>query len=415
MNKKRIIIIGGGFGGLSCAKGLINSHYDILIIDKKNHHLFQPLLYQVATASLSPGDIAVPIREVFSKAKNIKVIMDEVIDIDKGKNAIVCNSGNVYHYDYLVLAPGSTPNYFNNPGFERYAPGLKNLEDALNIRVKVLRAFERCEQLKKDELNIVIIGAGPTGVELAGAFAEISHKLLVEHYKDFDLVKTKIYLIEGGERVLSSYSEKLSHKSEMFLKEMGVTIIKKKLVNKIDEKGIYLDNQLIESQNIIWAAGNIASPLLECLKVPLNNLGQVKVKKNLSVPNYPNIFVIGDSAEFKQNDRKLPALAPVAAQQGKFLAKKLTTKQDLEFKYLDKGSMATIGSFKAIIEYKKFKLSGVLAWLLWGVVHILFLINFRNKIVVFWHWILNFLFHRKGVMIITDMSGSVDFRGSKKT
>lgn len=403
MKKKKIIIIGGGFGGLSCAKGLINSNYEVLIIDKKNHHLFQPLLYQVATASLSPGDIAVPIREVFSKAKNVKVIMDEVTSIDKTQNAVLCNRGNVYHYDNLILAPGSTPNYFNNPGFEKYAPGLKNLEDALNIRVKVLRAFERCEQLNKEELNIVIIGAGPTGVELAGAFAEISHKILVDHYKDFDLVKTKIYLIEGGGRVLSSYSEKLSKKSEMFLKEMGVTIIKNKLVDKIDEKGIYIDNQLIESQNIIWAAGNIASPLLTTLNVPLNKSGQIKVEQDLSIPGYSNIFVIGDSAEFLQDDIKLPALAPVAAQQGKFLAKKIKTKRNLKFKYFDKGSMATIGSFKAIIEYKRFQLSGMLAWLGWGLVHILFLINFRNKIVVFWHWVLNFIFNRKGVMIITDM------------
>lgn len=401
--KKQIVIIGGGFAGIATAKSLANKNFNITIIDRKNHHLFQPLLYQVASAALSPADISVPIREVVSKAKNIKVVLDEVVAIDKEGKFVQGLSKNKYSYDYLIVATGSRPFYFGNDHWEKIAPGLKSLEDALSIRNKVLNSFEECERNGASELNFVIIGAGPTGVELAGAFAEIAYKILLSDYQNFDSKKAKVYLVEGGREVLPSFSGELSKMAKNYLEELGVIVITGERVEKIEKDSIHIGDREIKSNNIIWAAGNKASPLIDQLEIEQDRMGRAIVEDNLSLRNYPEIFILGDSAHFKeQNGTVLPSLAPVASQQGKHVAKQLIKKKSLPFKYLDKGSMATIGNFKAVMNFHGVKIHGALAWLSWCFIHILFLIDFRNRFMVFTQWAFMFIFNKKGVRIITD-------------
>jgi NADH dehydrogenase len=402
MNKERIVIIGGGFAGISLAKGLINSDFEIILLDKKNHHLFHPLLYQVASASLSPADISMPIREILSKGKNIKVHMQEVVSIDKVKRSVKCLSGDEYRYDKLVVATGSTPFYFGNDKWEKNAPGLKSLDDALKIRKRVLKSFEDREvKTEKTNLNIIIIGGGPTGVELAGAFAEITYKVLVNEYKDYDPSLAKIYLIEGSEYILPAYSSSISNKAKKYLKELGVRVILNNRVSEINEKYIKVGNKIIESNNIIWAAGNRASKILESLDIKLDRMGRAFVKEDLSLENSPEIFILGDASNFcSVKGNPLPSVAPVANQQGKHLAKQLIKGKREKFKYIDKGSMATIGKYRAVLEWKKFKTTGPIAWIAWSIVHIFYLINFRNKVIVFTSWAWALLSNKRGTRII---------------
>lgn len=402
--KKRVIIIGGGFAGISAAKGLKNSDFDVLLIDKKNHHLFQPLLYQVASAALSPGDISVPLREVIGKYKNIKILLDEVISIDKKKKQIICQSNQIHSYDYLILAPGSRPNYFGNSEWRGFAPGLKTLEDAVHIRNKLLKSFEDCENQKKDSLNIVIIGAGPTGVELAGAFAEIAYDIMLKEFKNFDSKKAKIYLLEGGPDVLPSYKGYLSKKAKQYIEDLGVIVLNDHRVEDISSNIVRAGNLEIESQNIIWAAGNKASNLMNMLDSKQDRMGRVIVESNLSLKDHPEVFIIGDSAHVKgANHSPLPPLAPVASQQGRHVAKQLKMNKSISFKYFDKGNMATIGNFKAVMEFKNLKIAGFCAWISWCFIHIFFLIDFRNRALVFMQWVFSFIFRSKGVRIITDV------------
>lgn len=402
---KKIIIVGGGFAGIAAAKALAKTQHQVTLLDKKNHHLFQPLLYQVASAALSPGDISVPLREIVGKHENVRVILDEVKSIDKENKILHCTSGFTYSYDKLILAPGSKPFYFGNEQWRDVAPGLKTLEDALTIRNKVLKSFEECEKSNCDQLNFVIIGAGPTGVELAGAFAEIAYDILIKEFKNFDSKSAKIYLIEGGEEVLPAYSGKLSQKARDYIEGLGVIVLTGQRVEEVTKDYVKVGEQKIQTKNVIWAAGNKASELLKSLDVELDRMGRVIVEPDLSLKSDPSIYVIGDSANAKGKDgNPLPGLAPVASQQGRHVAKQIKKEKSIPFHYMDKGTMATIGKYKAVVDFRGFKFSGLLAWICWGVVHILFLIDFRNRVMVFMQWGFAYFFKEKGVRIITDNS-----------
>ncbi len=399
---KDVVIIGGGFGGLSIAKMLINKDYHVTLIDRKNHHLFQPLLYQVASAALSPSEIAAPLREVLRKGKNIDVILDEVVTIDKEKRVIYCKYRQNISYDKLIIAAGSEPFYYGNDQWKEHAIGLKDLKDALSIRDRMLKAFEEGERDNKESLNFVIVGAGPTGVELAGAFAEIAYEILKSEFHYFDLKKTKVYLIEGGENILPAYGGKLSLAAKSLLEELGVEVILGHRVLEINERGVKLSNMFIESSNIVWAAGNRASPLIKKLNIPIDNLGRAMVNYYLNPQGHDDIYIVGDCANFIQEGNVLPSLAPVASQQGKHVAKQLLKNKKIPFRYLDKGTMATIGKNKAVMDFHGIRISGFVAWLSWCLVHVLFLIKFSNKLFVFMKWTLAYFSNRKLVRLIIE-------------
>lgn len=407
--KKHIVIIGAGFGGLTAAKHLADSEFEITIIDKTNHHLFQPLLYQVATAALSPSDIAVPIRSLLSGYPNIKVILDEVIYIDKFNHLIELKTQKI-NFDYLIIAVGSRHSYFGKNSWEQLAPGLKTLTDALVIREKIIEALELAEKekdpnLMKKYLTFVIVGGGPTGVELAGAIAEIAKETMIKDYKNFKADDTKVILIEAADRLLLSFDKNLSEYAKEDLERMGVEVKINTKVEDISEEGVQTNNGFIPAKTIIWAAGNQASPLLKSLEVELDRAGRVIVKNDCSIPNNPEIFVIGDAAHFENEEGKiLPGVAQVTIQQGRFVAEII--KRDIppenrpSFKYKDKGTMATIGKAKAVAEIKGFKLTGLFAWLTWSLVHIFFLIGFRNRLRVMIEWIWYYITKRHGTRLI---------------
>ena len=406
---EKVIIIGGGFGGLTSGKELAKKDFNITVIDKTNHHLFQPLLYQVATAALSPADIAIPIRSAFSKNKNVEVLLGEVKSIDKEKKKIFFN-GSEIEFDYLIIATGSRHSYFGKDEWEKYAPGLKTLNDALKIRENILLSLEAAE-LEKDPakrqkyLNFVIIGGGPTGVELAGAISEIVNQNLITDFRNIDASMTKVYMIEALPNILSSYPESLSNRALEDLKNLQVEVILNKKVTDINENGVKVDDKFIETKNILWAAGNQTLPLIKSLGVETDKLGRVVVNDNLSFNEDNNIFVIGDAASVK-NDKgeNLPAIAPVAIQQGKYvvkiIAEGLIGKSYKKFIYKDRGTMATIGKAKAVAVIKGFKLSGLIAWLAWSFIHVLFLISFRNKLRVMSEWIWYYITNRPGIRLI---------------
>lgn len=407
--KKKVIIIGAGFGGLNAAKQLADADFDITVIDKTNHHLFQPLLYQVATAALSPADIAVPIRSLFSDYSNIRITLDEVISIDKKKH-IVHTKSDSFNFDYLIIAVGSRHSYFGKNNWERLAPGLKTLNDALLIREKIIEALELAEkeensELRKKNLTFVIVGGGPTGVELAGAIAEIAKETMIKDYKNFKPEDTKVILIEAANRVLLSFDEKLSEKAKEDLGKMGVDVRLNTKVEDISEEGVYTTSGFILTKTVIWAAGNEASSLLKSLEVELDRAGRVIVRNDCSIPEHPEIFVIGDAAHFEDEQGKsLPGVAQVAIQQGKFVAeiikKNILPENRPSFQYKDKGTMATIGKAKAVADIKGMKLTGVFAWLTWSLVHIFFLIGFRNRLRVMIEWIWYYITKRHGTRLI---------------
>ena len=410
MPNTKVVILGGGFGGLSAARRLGNTQSDVWLFDKTNHHLFQPLLYQVATAALSPGDIAVPIREILSPYENITVFMGEVAAIDKENRHVVLHNGDRIGFEYLIVALGARHSYFGNDAWEPFAPGLKTLSDALNIREKILVSFEkaeRCDSISeaKKYLNFVIIGGGPTGVEMAGAIAEIAYETMLKDFRRIDTTKTKIFLIEGSPQILPVYPEKLSAKAKEYLEQFGVQVIVGKRVTNVTKEGVTIENSLIPAENILWAAGNQASPVLKTLGVPLDRQGRVQVDPDLSIPDYPEIFVIGDSAcALDKKGKPLPALAPVAVQEGyhvaKIIRKGIPKSQRPPFSYLDKGTMATVGKTKAIGMFGQIQFSGFFAWLAWCFVHIMYLIGFRNRIVVTMQWLLAYFSSKKGARLI---------------
>lgn len=408
---EHIVIVGGGFGGISAAKKLKKADVRLTIIDRTNHHLFQPLLYQVATAALSPGDIAVPIRAILGQRPHIDVVLGEVVAVHKEKQELELQDGRFISYDRLILAPGAQYNYFGHDVWEQHAPGLKSIADSLQIRECILLSLEEAELLddpkaREPYLTYVIIGGGPTGVEMAGAIAEIAKRTMMRDYSNFNTDETHIYLVEAGPRILNGYPESLSQKAQQTLEDMGVNIMLNTPVTKIEERNVMFEDGAIKSPNIIWAAGVAASPLLASLETEQDKTGRVKVNEDLSVPGHPNIYVIGDAAHFEQDGDPLPALAPVAMQQGKYLAKIFHSKEEhpKPFHYTDKGTMATIGRAKAVADIKGFKFSGLFAWLIWCFVHILFLIGFRNRFRVFVEWVWFYFTFKRGVRLITNRS-----------
>ena len=405
---KNVVIVGGGFAGISAAKKLANTSYKITIVDKTNHHLFQPLLYQVATAALSPGDIAMPIRAIFSKQKNIQVVLGEVTEVDKEENRIHLNNGSSLPFHYLILAPGAQYNYFGNEKWKKHAPGLKSISDALEIRERILLSLEKAEQIidpqkRKPFLTYVVIGGGPTGVEMAGSIAEIAKRSMMQDFRNIKPDETKIYLVEAADGILNGFDEPLPEKGLQTLKDMGVEVLLNSPVQEIKENGVQIDGQFIETPNIIWGAGVKASPLIQKLGIETDRMGRAVVEPDLSIEGSPTIFVAGDAAHVKdEKGDPLPGLAPVALQQGKYLGD-LIKKGDAErtsFHYVDKGTMATIGRAKAVADIRGFKFSGFFAWLLWGLIHIFFLIGFRNRFRVFAEWTWHYITFKRGVRLI---------------
>ena len=406
----RIVIVGGGFGGLNCVKTLRRANFDVLLIDKKNHHLFQPLLYQVATAALSPADIATPLREIVATQRNTTVLMGTVEKIDKEKRELILVNGDHIPYDYLVIATGARHSYFGNDHWEPLAPGLKTVIDALKIRERILISFEKAERMDsiheaEKYLNFVIIGAGPTGVEMAGAIAEIAHKTMFRNFRRIKPEKSKIYLVEGAPRILPPFPEKLSEKARKDLEKMGVRVLTDRLVTNITEEGVQVGEDFIEARNIIWAAGNVASPVLKTLDIPLDRQGRVVVEPDLSVPGNPEIFVIGDAAcAIGKAGKPLPAIAPTAIQQGRYVGKiirrQVAKEKRRPFKYFDKGGLATIGKNKAVGFYKGIQLSGLLAWFAWGFIHIFYLVSYRSQFAVMLDWVFHYMTGLRGARLI---------------
>ncbi|MEX0961895.1 MAG: NAD(P)/FAD-dependent oxidoreductase [Simkaniaceae bacterium] len=406
----KVVVVGGGFGGLRVVQRLKKAEMDVFLVDKTNHHLFQPLLYQVASAALSPADIAVPLREIFRSHKNTTVMMGDVVDIDKEKRLIRLGNGDTLNYDYLVLAVGARHSYFGHDEWEALAPGLKTVKDALTIREHILMSFEKAERQDSVSkaakyLNFIIIGAGPTGVEMAGAIAEIAYKTMFKNFRRINPKKSKIYLIEGAPRVLPPYPSSLSKRAKQDLEEMGVKVLTEKLVTDISDEGVRIGETLIEGHNVIWAAGNQASPLLRKLDIPLDRQGRALVEEDLSIPDYPEIFVIGDAASTKDKKGQiLPGIAPVAIQMGSYVSKIIKNETPKEkrrkFNYFDKGSLATIGRLKAVGYFRGLKFTGFLAWVIWGGLHVAYLIGFRNRFSVMLEWFFHYITGTRGARLI---------------
>lgn len=411
MSRKKVVIVGGGFGGLNAARELRRADVDVVLIDKTNHHLFQPLLYQVATAALSPGNIAMPLREIVARQKNTLVIMGEVKKIDLEEKEVILDEGESYAYDYLILAPGSRHGYFGHPEWEAFAPGLKTVSDALLIREKILLALEEAEKLNDPSKNAaflryIIVGGGPTGVEMAGAIAEITRKTLKDNYRHIDPSTAEVILVEGEKRILPVYPEDLGLAAKKYLEQLGVTVLVESRVANVSADGIWIGTHFIESKNVIWAAGNEASPLLKELKVPLDRAGRVIVNPDLSVPGLSDVFVIGDAARFDLPEGGiLPGIAPVALQQGRFVAKmikkEVPSSKRPPFSYFDKGSLATIGKGKAVGLYKNIEFKGWYAWFIWSFVHIFYLISFSSRLLVMTQWIFWYLTNKRQARLIT--------------
>ena len=408
--RKRVVIIGGGFGGLTAAKSI--AHADVVLIDRTNHHVFQPLLYQVATAALAPSDIAWPLRTMFRSQHNVHVVMDEVVSIDRTARLVAVQNGSPFPFDILIVAPGSHHAYFGHDEWERFAPGLKTILDAVTLREKMLFAFEEAERRRAvtgthEPLTFVIVGGGPTGVELAGALAEIGRKAMGPDFPSLRLDDMSILLVEGGPRILPGFSEDLSAKATTALARMGVTVRVKSLVSEVREDGVQIGAEFVPSTSVIWAAGNKASRLLKTLSVPLDASGRVKVQPDLTIPGDPWIFVIGDGAHCIGKDgTPLPGLAPVAMQQGRYVAGILEQAQSpadrRPFSYADRGMLATIGRAKAVAQIGPLHVSGLFAWLLWCVVHIFFLIGFRSRIRVVSEWIWYYVTFKPGARLLFE-------------
>ena len=419
--KPRVVIVGAGFGGLTAARRIARLPVQVAVIDRRNHHTFQPLLYQVATAGLSPGEIAAPIRWILRAHSNVEVLLEEVVDFKLDQKQVVTKE-QVLDYDFLIVASGATHAYFGHQEWEPLAPGLKTIEDALEIRRRVLLAFELAERKNEGRhqtgqdgtpLQFVVIGGGPTGVELAGTLAEIAHHAMNREFRNIDPKQTRILLIEGGPRVLNAYSEDLSRKAEGQLRRLGVEVRTSHVVNRIEPGVVWVGDEKIPAAVVLWTAGVAASPLGRRLGVPLDRAGRVLVQPDLSIAGHAEVFVIGDLAALNDdNGKMLPGVAPVAIQQGDWVAE--TVARDLEhqprrnFHYHDKGSLATIGRAAAVAQFGKFELSGYFAWLAWLFVHILFLIGFRNRLLVMIQWAWSYLTYERGARLIT---GSDDLPG----
>ena len=408
--RPRIVIIGAGFGGLEASRLLAKMPVQLTILDRKNHHTFQPLLYQVATAGISPGEIAAPVRWILRGRENVEVLMGEVLDFDLQQRRVKLHDLEI-PYDYLIVATGAQHSYFGHDDWEPLAPGLKTIEDAIEIRRRVFLAFELAERrafAKEPQLplNFVIVGGGPTGVELAGTLAEIASHALRKEFVSIDPKRTGIILLEGGPRILPAYAPDLSASAVRQLEKLGVEVRASALVTKITPGEVWVGDERIPAAVILWAAGVAASPLGKKLGTPIDRAGRVLVNGDLSLPQHREVFVIGDLASLKdEHGNLLPGVAPVALQEGRAVAK--TIAGDLknaprtDFHYLDKGSLATIGRAAAIAQFRKLHISGYFAWLAWLFVHIFFLIGFRNRLIVMIQWAWSYLTYERGARLIT--------------
>lgn len=409
-NLPRVVIVGGGFGGLEAVKALRRADVRVTLLDRQNHHLFQPLLYQVATSALSPADIAEPLRHIVRQQENCEVILTEVQSIDATQKRVLTTEGPV-DYDYLILAAGARHSYFGHEAWEEFAPGLKSLDDALEIRRRMLVAFEIAEKTsdaaeRQAALTFVVVGAGPTGVEMAGAFCEIARDVLVRDFRHVDPSQARVILLDFAPRVLPMFAPDLSESAREQLGELGVTVRTGAAVEHVDAEGVTLKGgERIPARTIIWAAGNAASPLGASLGVPLDRQGRVIVDRELSIPGHPEVMVIGDQAHcLDENGNVLPGLSPVAMQQGRHAVRNITSLiaggWARPFSYFDKGTMATIGRHRAVCDAGFIRFSGFIAWLAWLFVHVLFLVSFRNKFTVLLSWAWNyFTFGRKARLI----------------
>jgi len=411
----RVAIVGGGFGGLNAAKRLARrKDLDVTLLDSRNHHLFQPLLYQVATAGLSPAEIASPIRSILSDADNVRVILARIDSVDLKAKTLVSGE-NRWAFDKIVLACGSTQSYFGHPEWEEFAPGLKTVEQATEIRRRLLLAFELAEketdpQKQRELLSFVIVGGGPTGVELAGAIAEISRNTLARDFRNIDPSRTRVILIEAGNRVLASFSEERSRQAARDLETLGVQIWTGTRVTEVNGTGVKLGAEVLHARTTVWAAGVGASPLNRRMEtefgVKLDGAGRVIVAEDLSIPGHPDVFVIGDQAHFEWNGHALPGLAPVAMQQGRHVARLLALDAEGRarepFRYVDKGQMATIGRRRAVLEIGTWGFGGFFAWAAWLFVHIYYLIGFKNRIFVFFQWAWSYVTFQRGARLIVD-------------
>jgi len=406
----RVVIVGAGFGGLTAARTLARYPVQITIIDRTNYHTFQPLLYQVATAGLSPGEIAAPIRWILRGHHNVQVLMEEVQDFDLTRRVVKVSNAEI-PYDYLIIAAGASHAYFGHDEWEPLAPGLKTIEDALEIRRRVLLAFELAERQaasgeKQQRLNFVVIGGGPTGVELAGTLAEIARRVLADEFRAIDPKRTTIILLEGGPRILPAYSEDLSGSAENQLKRLGVEVHTSALVTGIEPGAVHLGQTRLPAAVVLWAAGVAASPLGKKLGAQVDRAGRVLVNPDLSIPGHPEVLVVGDLAALKdEHGRWLPGVAPVAIQQGKATAHNIGRELRLEarkdFHYFDKGSLATIGRAAGVAQFGKIHISGFVAWLAWLFIHIFFLIGFRNRLIVLIQWAWSYFTYERGARLIT--------------
>jgi NADH:ubiquinone reductase (H+-translocating) len=409
-HKPQVIIIGAGFGGLEAAKKLARKDVQVTVIDRTNYHLFQPLLYQVATAALSPADISAPVRSVLSKFKNIEVILAEVESVDVAAKKVKTPDLE-FDYDYLILATGARHSYFGHNEWEKLAPGLKSLEDAIELRRRILMAFEYAEKTddeaaRKAAMTFVVIGGGPTGVEMAGAIAEISRHTLAKDFRHIDPSQARVILIEGDPRLLSAFPEDLSRSAQKQLADLGVDVRTNTRATNLTETGVQIGDEFIPCRVKIWAAGNNASFVGKTLGVPVDRVGRTIVNDDLTIPGHPEVQVIGDLANFSyQNGEPLPGVSPVAMQQGRHAARNVLAMieglKPQRFHYWNKGTLATIGRNKAVANLRFVHLSGLPAWLAWLFVHIFFLVGFRNRLLVFLQWAWSYLTFDKGARLIT--------------
>jgi len=422
MSVKKVVVIGGGFAGITAARSLARENLAVTLIDRSNHHLFQPLLYQVATAGLAAPSIAAPLRHILRRQRNVTVLMGEVSTIDPVARTVNV-AGQTLEYDYLLVATGATHAYFGHDEWERFAPGLKTLDDAFVIRRRILQAFERAEatphEAERDAcLTFAVIGAGPTGVELAGTLAEIARHTLANEFRHIDSRKARVMLIEAGPRVLSNFDEKLSASALRQLEKLGVEVHTGKAVTSIGEGHLEFGGTRIAAQTILWAAGVSASPLGRQLGAELDRAGRVRVAPDLSLPAHPEVFVIGDLASVLQDGKPVPGVAQAAKQMGATAARnvvaRLKGRQTQIFRYRNLGALATIGRHSAIVELPSLRLSGILAWWFWLVLHIYFLIEFRSRLIVLINWAWSYFTYARGARIIIGKESERDFHGSEK-
>ncbi len=408
--KPRVVIIGAGFGGLAAAKALGGQPVQVTVLDRENHHLFQPLLYQVATAGLSPANIAQPVRSILCRHENIEVLMAEVRGFDLAQKLVLAGERSL-PFDYLIVATGARHSYFGHPEWEAFAPGLKTLEDALEIRRRLLLAFEKAEATtdaieRERLLTFVIVGAGPTGVEMAGAITEIARETMLRDFRHIDPRETKVILLDAAERVLPGFDPELSGKAEAQLRHLEVSVRLGVSVQDITADGVRIPDGFIPARTVIWAAGNAASPLVKALPGTWDRGGRIQINAELQLPDAPNIYVIGDTAHCLGKDNKsLPGVSPVAMQQGVHAARnilaQIADRLPQPFAYWDRGSMATIGRHRAVADVNFAKFSGLLAWLAWVFVHLIFLMSFRNRLSVFLIWVWSYFTRAQGARLIT--------------